>query len=476
MLLSLAGGAIGILLSTWFSAELLRMASVSQHDVALAPADWKALVFVVLIAGITTSISCIPVGAQIRTITIAEALGGDAGVGVGMPRRTLRLRKLLVGAQVSFCMALIAAGVLLMRSLGNMQESRVGGAPESTLFTRIAPSQEIQSPGTGRLAYLRVISVLQAMPQVQSASLISHVPIGGGSKAMTVSLVNAAGDEDADFVDALNVGPGFFQTMGLSLLGGRDFNLGDREGKPTVAAINEALASRFWATTGNALGQEILIPGTESPIRIVAIVENTKRMSLAEDVRPQLYLPFLQHYQPGMVIVVRTRREAAPLAPLVRREIESAAPGIRFLDSLTLREHLDRRLRPVRIASSSFLIFGGIILGLSLGGLYSIVASFVSLRRREIGLRLAIGGSRSQAVQSILREGFGVSILSGAIGVGLALTAGNLLEHMLYGVKPLDPSTLAFSLVLTLLATGAACVGPAMTAVRISPAELLRSS
>ncbi|HSR51788.1 MAG TPA: ABC transporter permease [Acidobacteriota bacterium] len=471
-LVAVLGSALGIALSGHFSRAIFALAGRSEDASSLlSAAHWDSWALAVLAVWLTMAAACLPVVFRASRISICGALGRGGTGTCGYGRRTLRARKLLVGAQVALCMALISGGVLLMQSLLHLQDSRVGGAPQQTSLTRIVPSPELQMPAAGQAAYLRILSRLEALPQVKSASLISHIPIGGGAEASTVSS-RPRGDQVPLMADSLRVGPGFFRTMGLNLLDGRDFDRGDGRGSRRVAAVNQFLAARLWPK-GQALGREMLVAGSDSPVEIIAIIENVKRGSLAEPAQPQVYLPFLQSYRPGMVIVARTTQRAAPLGPMIRKEIESAAPGVRFLESVSLQEHLDKHLLPVRLVTTTCLVLGCIVLLLSVGGLHANVSSMVTLRWREMGLRLAIGGSPVQAFGLVVREAIATTSLAAALGTGFAHALAGLLSHLLYGVRALNPLNLALCLSLVLLATAASALQPALRAAQLEPGRLL---
>ncbi len=472
--LAILGGALSYLVAVWLIRALPHFSSALTSDLARnVSVDGENLAIGVGIAFIVSLASALPALFQVRAVSLSSILASSQST-LTTPIRAFRLRKWLVGAQVALCVILISAGILTYRSLTNMQEARVAAQPERLLFTKIAPSSRPERSQSGQ-RYLEMIQALESMSAIESATVTSQVPIGGATKGGSVTPRGRSGEKDLNSpVDVLLVGPKFFQTMGLRLLAGRDFDLQDREARERVVAVNETLARRYWTDGTDVLGELVSVAGHEADVAIVAVVEDSKRQALSEDNAPQIYLPVLQHPESDMVLLSRARGGAEDVAPLVHKELHSQ--GILVLESFSLQAHIDSWLKAPRLLTATILIFGSVVLMFSLGGVHSVVSLHVLLRRREIGLRLALGAKQGETALGIIRESF---LLTGwSMGAGLSITigAGYWASHILYRVSPVDPVTLTISLLLTFLVAAAAVVKPILQAHQIHPAELLRSS
>lgn len=472
--LAILGGALSYLVAIWLIRALPHFSSALTSDLARnVSVDTKNLAIGVGIAFTVSMASALPAVFQVRAVSLSSTLASSQPT-LTTPIRAFRLRKWLVGAQVALCVILVSAGILTYRSLTNMQEARVAAQPERLLFTKIATSSRPERSQSGQ-RYLEMIEALESMSAIESATVISHVPIGGATKGGSVTPRGSSGEKDLRSpVDVILVGPKFFQTMGLRLLAGRDFDLQDREARERVVAVNETLARRYWTDGTDVLGELVNIAGQGADAAIVAVVEDSKRQALSEDDAPQIYLPVLQHPESDMVLLSRARGRAEDAAPLVHKELHSR--GILVSESFSLKAHIDDWLKAPRLLTATTLILGSVVLVFSLGGVHSVVSLHVLLRRREIGLRLALGARQGETALGIIRESL---LLTGwSMGAGLSITigAGYWASHTLYRVSPVDPVTLAISLLLTFLIAAAAVVKPIMQAHQITPAELLRSS
>ncbi len=470
-ILATVGGGLAYLVACSILAVLPRV--VPNLPQSLGNPRLEGLPVALVLAWIIGNVSILPVAFQTSDASLATVLAGSQGA-LTMSLPTYRFRKWLVGAQVALCIVLVSSGVLLFHSIENMKEVHVASEPERLLFTKVAPTPVLQSRETGQPAYLGMLEILESLEPVESASLVSHVPIGGGAMAATVALRGEGGADESRFppVDILLVGPRFFSTFGLHLLAGRDFALTDRAGEAPVAAVNKTFAEKL-ADKGGALGQVISVLGGEATI--VAVLEDAKRQALSEGETPQVYLPFLQRFEPRMVLVSRTSVDAAAVAPLIRQELQAQAK-VRVLETFSLKSHIDNSLQDARTAIRTLLAFGTIILALSLGGVYAVASLLVVERRREIGLRLALGSTRVGIAGRVIREIALLTTASMVAGLAITFAVAHFLKHVLYGVGPVDPVTVAASLALTCAATGLALVKPVFLALRVQPGELLRST
>jgi predicted permease len=281
--------------------------------------------------------------------------------------------------------------------------------------------------------------------------------------------------------------PGYFSTMGISMLRGRDFSDTDRNGAPKVVIVNEALARAMWPNE-DAIGKLLIVPVGPGPMttdkskepdpsllrrEVVGVVKTGKYRTLGEDARPFAWLPLEQSYEPRCAMVIRTTSEPAVLANEIQNEFSRLNPNLN-VHVETLEQHMEIPLFPAQAAGALLGGFGFVALLLSVLGLYAVVAYSVARRVREIGVRTALGAQRQDVLKLVVGEGAKMATIGVALGVLGALACTRVLVQLLYGVKALDPLTFAaISMLLIGIATLASYV-PARRAARVSPMEALR--
>jgi predicted permease len=314
---------------------------------------------------------------------------------------------------------------------------------------------------------------LQSTPGVDSASLAQAVPLSLGFGSLG-ALIQVDGHETPPAggfrVDLNSVTPRYFETLSLPLVAGRGFEPADGADASAVAIVNQALSRRFWPEQG-ALGQRLLWHGRSW--RVVGIARDSATRRLGEEPRPQLYVPFEQSYSPGMTVLARGAG-AIPLGPALRREIQALDPDLPILNDMPLGEFIGRSLAPQRMAGvvSGLLAAFGLVLATL--GVYGLVAHFVVRRRREVGLRVALGARPHDVTRLFLAEGLRLACLGTGLGLAGAAAVTRVLGAFLPGVSPLDP--LAFGLAAALMTATAALASlvPARRAARLDPLSTLR--
>jgi putative ABC transport system permease protein len=270
------------------------------------------------------------------------------------------------------------------------------------------------------------------------------------------------------------VGPRYFQTMEIPLLRGREFTEQDRAGAPGVVIINEALARRYFPDQ-EALGKRLSLSGAAGPwLEIIGIARDSKYISPFEEPRPFFSLPFLQHYQAGGTLLVRTENDPQHLLETARRELLALDRNLHVLNTTTMTEYLGLALLPLRIGSLAAAIFGLLTLLLASLGVYGVVAYFVGQQRREIGVRLALGARRGDILKLVLRQGLGITLSGIALGLAASFALTRVLASYLYGVSALDLLTFVGVAVLLAGLALVACWLPARRATKVDPMIALR--
>jgi predicted permease len=394
----------------------------------------------------------------------------------------LRLRHLFIGAQIALSILLVAVAGLFVRSLQSAGSMNPGFEPHGLELMSFDLSQAGYTNETGPRSARAILDTVRSLRSVQSASVASVLPGGFETQERTLQVpgVTPSDGQQAFGVDWNAVEPGYFSTLRIPLLSGRDFAEGDRAGSENVAIVGEGIARQFWPGQ-NAVGQYLLQPtigqrgptAPMRPLRVVGVVRDVKASSLIDGLAASIvYTPLQQQYVPRLTVVVRGRpglRETDDLRAAMMR-LESNLP----LSFQSFEEYSALGLVPQRIA---IVLAGGLgLVGLLLAGLgvYGVTAYVVAARQREFGIRIALGARRSRVVRMVLGHGLMLAVVGSTIGLLFAAGAGKLLSAFLFGASPLDLavfSTVAGVFILTGLA---ACLVPAMRASVINPLEALR--
>jgi ABC-type antimicrobial peptide transport system permease subunit len=268
------------------------------------------------------------------------------------------------------------------------------------------------------------------------------------------------------------VSPGYFRTLGIPLLSGRDFLQTDDERSAPVAIVDQTMASLYWRD-GNPLGRRLVMNGR--PLRVVGVVRASKSRNLLETPQPFFYVPLRQNFSIVPTIYVRTSQTAQGFASVLARDVHALDPGLAPGELLTMRDVVARTTAPQRIGVTILSAFGGLALLLAAIGLYGVMASTVAQSTRELALRVALGADARTLLRLVMSRGLTLS--AGGIAIGAAAAAGTtrLLGYLLYRVSPRDPLSFALACAVILAASLAACAAPAWRATRVAPIVALRS-
>jgi predicted permease len=462
------GGLAGVALAFW-TADLLHAFQpafpVPLHfDLRL---DVRVLTFATA-ATVLTGVVCGLVPAlQASRVDILAALK-DARL-AGAPR--LRLRGLLVAGQVALTTLLLVGAGLFLRTLQTAQSTDPGFDPQGVHTARLDLTLLPGTEASGRAFYEQLVARLAAEPGVRSASLAASIPLR--SLAPPTAAVRGEGpinSSEPGLTVAFNaVSSGYFDTLRIPVRAGRVFLPADTPDTRPVAVVNEALARRLWPGRP-PVGERLWIGAEER--EVVGVVRDTKVRSLNEDPQLQAYVSLAQSYRPRARVLVRGEGD---LAAAVRREVAAIAPDLPVMESTPLPEAIAFALFPQRMAASIAGALGALGLVLAATGLYGVVAYSVSLRMREMGVRLALGAQRADLMALVLGGGLRLALAGVAVGGALALGLARAVRGLLYGVSPTDlPTFVAVGLLVTAVAA-LASYGPARRAARVDPMTALRS-
>jgi predicted permease len=389
--------------------------------------------------------------------------------GSGSPERQ-RLRRLMVTAQVAVCSALVVWSVLFLRSLGNIHAIAPGFEASGVVLSTVELDRGAIDPQRGDQILTQWTQAVAASAGVQSAALATVVPLAlTGREEFDVSLPTDAQGTRRRVV-ANRITPGWFATVRVPLVAGRDFTWNDRTGTPRVAIVNETLARQFW--NGTALGQRVVY-GDRS-LEIVGVAADSKYRTLGERIQPLIYLPLRQEYIHFVTLHARTS-DARATARLMTSELQRLLPGADANANIeSMADAVAVAVLPARIGATVTTVFGVLALALAACGVYGLVSFSVLQRAREIGIRRAVGATATDIVRLVLRHHATLIGVGLAIGVTTGSVGAMLLRTFLAGVNSTDPIAVSAAVALVTGSAVAASTLPALRATQLDPIVALR--
>jgi predicted permease len=488
LILALAGGAVGLLLSTWATNALLAsLRAVLPIALSLPELDldWRVLVGTVGFSLAATLIfgawpAWALTGRAVAT-NLTQHVRDDGG-----RRSGGRIGNALVIGQVALSVLLLASGGLFLMSALSAATADPGFRLDGGLLVEVDPGLAGYDEARGRQSHLALVDRLRTVPGVEAVTIGSSFPFSGMNDSRDVAPAGAADVRPySDGAVFIVVGRDYARVLGLPLLGGRDFS--DAELAPgsseRVAIIDDALAQRLWPGE-DALGRLIQFldgegPEAKQPTRVVGIVPAVKHSLGNARPSPHVYVPLGQHYESAMMLHIRIADEDAERAMLatIARVIRSVDERVPVLRVETWRDHLDTGFDVwlYRAGARVFSAFGGIALLLAVIGIYGVKSYVVSRRTREFGIRIAVGAHPRAVLWQVLREGGRITAVGIGIGVLMALGAGRVLQGLLYGVDAVEPVVLVTAPLILLASSLLASYIPALRATKVDPTVALRS-
>jgi predicted permease len=389
-----------------------------------------------------------------------------------------RMGQALVVAQVAVALVMLVLSGLFLKSIQVARDSDPGFRVANVLTMGFDPKIARYDLPRTRAFYRQLLDRVRAMPGVRSAALGQHIPLGVESSATEVAIdgYQAAPDQEALRIGSSIVSSHYFDAMGIPIVRGRAFDARDTETAPRVAIVNEAMAAKYWPTR-DPLGATLTLQSrTAEKVAIVGIARLSKTRDIAETPQPFLYLPFEQSSQFRMVLFVETAADPAAFIGGVRGEVRALDPNQPIYDVRTMASHFQQQaLWGVRLIAEVVAAVGLVGLGLSVLGLYGVIAYSVSQRTREIGIRMAVGASERRVLGMILRHGATLTAAGASLGMVLTLAMSTVISGLLNGVNPRDPAVYAGALAVLVGVTLFATYLPARRAAGIDPQEALRA-
>src|ERR1051325_1739973 len=477
VLLSLAGGALGLLLASW-GMDLLRAygpAGVPRlHDVGL---DRNVLLFTFTTATLTGLIFGLAPALHASTPDPGHMLK-ESGRGTAGGGRN-RMRSVLIVSEVELSLMLLVGAGLLIKSFWRLLQTDAGFNPKGVLAMDIPLDRaRYKKPEQQSAAFQQLIGRMKSVPGVRDASVTNNVPLTDFDYELSFQVEGRApykpGEEAT--ADYTVVGPDYFRTMEIALLRGRVFTHQDTADSPQAIVISNAFVKRYFPNE-EPLGRRIIFDGKDQkPREIVGVVGDIRRNGLDVDVQPEMYVSYLQNPERRLNLVMRTdARDATQVAPAVRAQIKEFDQNQIIWRVQTLEDLLGTSVAPRRFNMMLLGIFAGVALVLAMVGLYGVMSYSVSWRTHEIGIRMALGAERADVLRLVVRQGMTMTFIGLAVGLIAAFFMSRVLVGLLYGVSAKDPLTFAGVSIVLLVVALLACLIPARRATRVDPIIALRT-
>jgi predicted permease len=413
---------------------------------------------------------------QAARVDLASALKEEGSAVAGGSHA--RLRRLLVVAQMALSLLLLIGSGLFIRSLLNLRKQDPGFRTGNVIAFSVDPRLSGYTREQGRIFYQQLLDRLGGLPgvEVSSLALVRVLDFGEWDSTVTVEGYDAKPGEDMNpFYNA--VSPGYFTTLGMPILAGRDFSSADTLGANKVGIVNEKFARHFFGDR-NPVGRHFGFggdPGTKTDIEIIGVVKDAKYESLRDEIPRQVFQPYQQRSSiPGMTVYVRSRVEPHQMGAAVRSAVRELDTNLPIFDMRTLDEQLDLSLVFERMVAALATVFAFLATLLAAIGLYAVMAFNVARRTREIGVRMALGATNSSVAWMVMNETLFLLGAGVLIGLPCAWGLSRLVQAQLFGITPNDP--LSIGLATSILAIIAAASGylPALRATHIDPIRALR--
>ena len=473
LLLGLLGGAAGLGLAYWGTDLLLAFKPPVPIDITLdLRPDLAVMVFTLVLSLATGVVFGLLPALEATRVDLLPAIN-ETPTGT---RRGSRLRSSLVVAQVAVTLLLLLGAGLMLRGLSRAARLDPGFDVDHTVAVSFDLRLRGYDDARGKAFERELLERVAALPRVRGAALDEHLPLGFGGQSSGIAIEgHTPGPREILEIGSDVVSAGYFATLGLPIVMGRDFGPQDHEGARGVAIVNQTFARRFWPGS-DPIGRRLSLDtsGGGGWLEVVGVAKDSKYRTLGEDPRPFFYLPLSQVYGPEMTLVVRADGDPRTMLASVRRAALSLDPGLPLFDEKTMFEHLGITLFPSRLASTVLGVFGLMAMILAAVGLYGVVAFAVGQRTREIGVRVALGASPRDVQGLIVGQGLKLAVIGIAIGLAAAAVTMRLTASLLFGLSPTDPATFAGISLLLLSATLFASWLPARRAARVDPMSALK--
>jgi putative ABC transport system permease protein len=474
LLLAGAGGAGGWLLAVW-SVQLIVASSLSEIPrLSELGLDYRVFTFTLIVSVLTGLIfGLAPALAAAKPDLNLALKEGARGATAGRSR----LRQTLIVAEVALALVILIGAGLLLSSFARLLAVKPGFNPQHLLTMRISLANQQYIKSVDRKRFVTELNArLEAAPGVESVGIGDDLPIAGTDSMTRLKIQDrpAAASDDLQSVGLHVINPHYFDALGTRLLKGRVFTERDAAGAPSVFIINETLARRFWPNE-DPLGKRIRYNSDDPWGEIVGVVEDVKFDGLHLASTPHLFEPYQQNAWSFLVVIIRSPLDQNTLLAAARHEVKALDPNLPVSNVRMMEEVVAQSLSTRRFAVLLFGLFAGLALLLATVGVYGALTASVSQRTRELGVRIALGGTARDVGRLIVGQGLKLVLSGIALGLVGALALQRVIGKLLFGVSPTDPLTYAVIASLLIGVALLACWIPARRATKVDPLVALRS-
>jgi predicted permease len=489
LLLSVAGGILGLLLAIWTDHVLLAFLPPETMALKLSTTpDLRILLFATAVSLLTGLIFGLVPALQSTRPDVAPVLKDTVGGIVGGGAH-VRVRKALVAVQVMLSLLLLIGAGLFIRSLRNLRDLGPGFTTGNLVAFQVDPTLDGYNSDRSKLFYRRLIAELNAIPGVRSVG-IAMVRILENNESDSWLTIEGYHPKATETPDAyMNwISPGYFATLGVPILAGRDFTEQDTQTvqhgdkpddtEPRAIIVNERFAKQFFGSAANAVGRHAgfgIDPGTKTDMEIIGVIKNIKYTSLRDETPVQLFEPYLAiSYVSGMTLYARTAMDPGQFFSAVRLKVRGLDANVPLYGMRSMDDQISNSLLIERLIASLSTVFGFLATLLAVIGLYGVMAYTVARRTREIGIRMALGAFQGDVIWMVMREVLWLVCIGIGAGLAAAIGLSRFVQAQLYGITGQDPITIALAgLLLAVVACGAGYI-PALRASRIDAMRALR--
>jgi predicted permease len=473
LIVSLAGGMVAILLTSWSAKSMANFIPPNANPIALKGYVDNSVIAVILLLSILASMICgaFPAWRSSR-VPAAEVLKEEAASVSGSSHNNHVLSSLVV-AQIALSLALLISSGLFLRTLKNAVEADPGFEQTHVLTASVGLATSGYSRNDMRAFQHKVLDKLQALPGVTSASITDWVPLDFNRKTADAYPEGYAPQlHESLEVRRVDVTAGYFDTLSIPILQGRAFTRDDNETAPLVLVVDETAANRYWPGR-NPLGSRLNVFG--KLFTVVGVARNSKHQRVSESPEPMIYFSLFQVADGETILQVRTQGDPHTLAQPVEETVHQINSRLPVFDVRPLYETTQMSFTFQRIEALFASVFGLLALVLSTTGIYGVVAYRTQLRTHEIGIRVALGASRSDVLRLVIFQGLRLTAAGLILGLAFSVALTRFMRNLLYGVSTNDPLTVFSVIGILGVVAVLACYIPAYRATRVNPVSAMRT-
>lgn len=468
-------GAVAGLLAAWYALPLMWSGTIQGVPVPLfldVSMDWLVVGFAIAVSSASALLFGLAPAFRSARVDLMSVMKDDLSPRSGTRGR---LRAVLVASQVAVSLLLLVGASLVARSLDAAREADAGFTADNVTSISIDVAPNGYDEAGGRQFYEQLLDRVRADEGVEAASLAMTYPMSMVDTLPTPVAVEGyqpARGEDLTFLFNV-VAPDYFRTLRIGLVEGREFERRDDMTGQQVVVVNETLARRFWGSAQRAMGQRVRAASGEWRT-IIGVARDVKYARINEAPRPYVYLPFLQTYQPAMIVHTRGPAGVGVLIDQGRRRIAELDPNLPILGAMSLAAQAGSALGIFTMTARALLLFGLAAMGLAAMGIYGLVSYTVRQSTHEIGIRMALGAGRGDILRRFMGRGLRLTTMGAVVGVIAAVAVTRLLSGVLYGVSATDIVSFAGAIVVILCSALVATLVPAWRAAQTNPTTALR--